>query len=63
MGTVGTTGTGWVIFGFVVYFGMLIGIAIVGARRMRDMADYTLGGRWLSSFTAALSTGSSTTSA
>ena len=63
MGTVGTTGTGWVIFGFVVYFGMLIGIAVVGARQMRDMADYTLGGRRLSSFTAALSTGSSTTSA
>ena len=46
-----------------MYFGMLIAIAIVGARRMRDMADYTLGGRRLSSFTAALSTGSSTTSA
>ena len=44
MGTVGTTGTGWVIFGFVVYFGMLIGIAVVGARQMRDMADYTPAG-------------------
>ena len=53
----------WVIFGFAVYFGMLIGIAVVGARQMRNMADYTLGGRRLSSFTAALSTGSSTTSA
>ena len=53
----------WVIFGFLVYFGMLIGIAVVGARRIRNMADYTLGGRRLSSFTAALSTGSSTTSA
>ena len=53
----------WVIFGFTVYFGMLIGIAVVGARGMRNMADYTLGGRRLSSFTAALSTGSSTTSA
>ncbi len=53
----------WVIFGFAVYFGVLIGIAVAGARRMRDMADYTLGGRRLSSFTAALSTGSSTTSA
>ena len=53
----------WVIFGFVVYFGMLVGIAVVGARRIRNMADYTLGGRRLSSFTAALSTGSSTTSA
>ena len=53
----------WVIFGFAVYFGMLIAIAVVGARRIRNMADYTLGGRRLSSFTAALSTGSSTTSA
>ena len=53
----------WVIFGFAVYFSMLIGIAVVGARRMRNMADYALGGRRLSSFTAALSTGSSTTSA
>ena len=53
----------WVIFGFAMYFGMLIGIAVVGARGMRNMADYTLGGRRLSSFTAALSTGSSTTSA
>ena len=53
----------WVIFGFAAYFGMLIGIAVVGARQMRDMAEYTLGGRRLSSFTAALSTGSSTTSA
>ena len=42
---------------------MLIAIAVVGARRIRNMADYTLGGRRLSSFTAALSTGSSTTSA
>ena len=53
----------WVIFCFAVYFAMLIAIAVVGARRIRNMADYTLGGRRLSSFTAALSTGSSTTSA
>ncbi|MDE2718885.1 MAG: sodium/proline symporter [Chloroflexota bacterium] len=53
----------WVMLGFGVYFVMLIGIAIVGARRMRDMSDYVLGGRRLSSFTAALSAGSSTTSA
>lgn len=53
----------WVILGFCVYFAVLISIALVGARRMRDMADYVLGGRRLSSFTAALSAGSSTTSA
>ena len=53
----------WVIAGFTVYFGMLIVIAVAGARRMQNMADYALGGRRLSSFTAALSTGSSTTSA
>ena len=53
----------WVILGFGAYFVMLIGIALVGARKMRDMSDYVLGGRRLSSFTAALSTGSSTTSA
>ena len=53
----------WLILTFVAYFAMLIGIAAVGARKMRDMSDYVLGGRRLSSFTTALSTGSSTTSA
>ena len=53
----------WVILVFCAYFAMLIGIAFVGARKMRDMSDYVLGGRRLSSFTAALSAGSSTTSA
>ena len=53
----------WVILVFCAYFVMLIGIALVGARKMRDMSDYVLGGRRLSSFTAALSAGSSTTSA
>ena len=53
----------WMILVFCGYFAMLIGIALVGARRMRDMSDYVLGGRRLSSFTAALSAGSSTTSA
>ena len=43
----------WVIFVFCVYFAALIGIALVGARKMRDMSDYVLGGRRLSSFTAA----------
>ena len=53
----------WVILVFCAYFAMLIGIAIVGARKMRNMSDYVLGGRRLGSFTAALSAGSSTTSA
>ena len=48
---------------FCVYFAGLILIALVGARRMRDMSDYVLAGRRLGSFTAALSAGSSTTSA
>ena len=53
----------WVIFIFLAYFATLIGIALVRARGMRNMSDYVLGGRRLSSFTAALSAGSSTTSA
>ena len=53
----------WLILAFGLYFLKLIGIAIVGARRTRDMSDYVLAGRRLGSFTAALSAGSSTTSA
>ena len=53
----------WVIVVFGVYFVMLIAIAIAGMRRMRNMSEYVLGGRRLSSVTAALSAGSSTTSA
>lgn len=53
----------WVIAVFSVYFTLLIGIAVIGASRMKDMSEYVLGGRRLSSFTAALSSGSSTTSA
>ena len=30
---------------FGAYFAMLIGIALVGARKMRDMSEYVLGGR------------------
>ena len=55
--------TSWLILVFSAYFAMLIGIALMGARKMRDMSEYVLGGRRLSSFTAALSAGSSTTSA
>lgn len=53
----------WVIAVFGVYFAMLIAIAVAGMRRMRNMSEYVLGGRRLSSVTAALSAGSSTTSA
>ena len=47
---------------FAVYFAALIIIAVVGARRMRHMSDYVLGGRRVSSVTSALSASSSTTS-
>ena len=53
----------WVIVVFGAYFAMLIAIAVAGMRRMHDMSEYVLGGRRLSSVTAALSAGSSTTSA
>ena len=53
----------WVVIVFTAYFAMLIAIAVAGMRRMRDMSEYVLGGRRLSSVTAALSAGSSTTSA
>ena len=52
----------WVIAVFIAYFAILIGIAIVRARQMSAMSDYVLGRRRLSSFTTALSAGSSTTS-
>ena len=47
---------------FAAYFLALIAIAIVGARRMREMSDYVLAGRRMSSITSALSASSSTTS-
>lgn len=53
----------WVIGPFAVYFLLLIGIAVLRARKMANMSDYVLGARRLGSFTTALSTGSSTTSA
>ena len=52
----------WIVFVFVAYFAILIGIAIVRVRSMSAMSDYVLGRRRLSSFTTALSAGSSTTS-
>ena len=53
----------WLVIVFGAYFAMLIAIAVAGMRRMRNMSEYVLGGRRLGSFTAALSAGSSTTSA
>ncbi|MYK34949.1 MAG: sodium:proline symporter, partial [Chloroflexi bacterium] len=51
-----------IIVVFAAYFLALIAIALVGAVRMREMADYVLAGRRMSSFTSALSASSSTTS-
>ncbi len=47
---------------FAAYFLALIAIAVFGATRMREMADYVLAGRRMGSFTSALSASSSTTS-
>ena len=47
---------------FAAYFLTLIGIAVFRAHQMREMADYVLAGRRMSSFTSALSASSSTTS-
>ena len=52
----------WILFVFVAYFSVLIGIAVVRSRDMRDMSDYVLGGRKMGAFTSALSSGSSATS-
>ena len=47
---------------FAAYFFVLIAIAVFGAIRIREMADYVLAGRRMSSLTSALSASSSTTS-
>ena len=52
----------WVLIVFIAYFAVLIGIAVVRARHMRDMSDYVLGGRKMGPFTSALSSASSATS-
>ena len=54
--------TFWLLFVFVAYFALLIGIAVVRARRMEAMSDYVLGGRKMGGFTSALSASSSGTS-
>lgn len=48
---------------FGLYLMAIAGIAYAGWRRTRTMSDYVLGGRSLSPFTAALSTGASNMSA
>ena len=57
-----TTFAYWVLFVFIAYFAVLIGIAVVRARRMGDMSDYVLGGRRMGTFTSALSAASSSAS-
>ena len=52
----------WILFVFLAYFAILIGIAVFRSRNMRDMSDYVLGGRRMGTITSALSSGSSTTS-
>ena len=52
----------WILFVFVAYFAVLIGIAVFQGRNMRDMSDYVLGGRRIGVITSALSSGSSATS-
>ena len=52
----------WILFVFIAYFAILIGIAVFRSRNMRDMSDYVLGGRRMGAFTSALSSGSSATS-
>ncbi len=52
----------WILFVFIAYFAVLIGIAVFRGRNMRDMSDYVLGGRRMGAITSALSSGSSATS-
>jgi sodium/proline symporter len=52
----------WVFAVFTGYFVILIGIAVVRSRQMRDMSDYVLGSRRMSAFTSALSASSSAAS-
>ena len=51
----------WILVVFVVYFIVLIGIAVFRTRQMDDMSDYVLGAEE-GAFTSALSAGSSSTS-
>ena len=53
----------WIISVFAAYFATLIGITLHHAHKMRDMSDFVLAGRRVSSVTTGLSAGSSMTSA
>ena len=57
-----STNVYWILFVFIAYFAILIGIAVVRSRHMGDMSDYVLGGRKLGFFTSAISASSSGTS-
>ena len=52
----------WVLSVFAIYFFVLISIAVVRSRQMREMQDYVLGSRRLNAVTAALSASSSAVS-
>ena len=52
----------WGLSAFAIYFFVLIAIAIVRSRQMREMQDYVLGSRRLNAVTAALSASSSAVS-
>lgn len=52
----------WVLSVFAAYFAILIGIAVMRSRLMREMQDYVLGRRRLSAITSALSASSSAVS-
>ena len=52
----------WILATFILYFLVLIVIALLQSRQMQAISDYVLGSRRMSSFTSALSASSSATS-
>ena len=52
----------WIVIVFIVYFIVLIGIAVFRGRPMDDMSDYVLGGRQMGAFASAMSAASSSAS-
>jgi sodium/proline symporter len=49
------TGSGWLLFGLVLYLVAVLAVGIATWRRMRSLDDFVLGGRGLSPFAAAIS--------